>query len=130
MDEEMENAVKKALKLQEKDQQLKALEKETKALRKELLATLLKNGWKSLDLEEKMKLTLVEYTKESVSQEGIAKIKELLPERDIATVVQTKEFVNSEGIKHLKVLLTETQLAMVVDLSPTQYVKLTDREAK
>ncbi|MHC4750695.1 MAG: hypothetical protein ACYTFW_12565 [Planctomycetota bacterium] len=127
MDKKTKEIVTKALKLHEKNSQLKKLEKEVKVLREEILEEMTREDWKSIDLPGTMKLTLVEFIKEAVGSGGIDKIKTLLPERDAQTIVKTKEFVDKEGIKHLRALLSDVQLAEVIEQSPVRYVKITDR---
>ena len=128
MDPTHEDIVKKCLKLQEKEQEKKKLEAKCKLLREEIMTTMQRERWTAVDLPGQLRVSLVEYTKESVSTRGIEKLKKLLTPEDIARIIITKESVDKEGLKHVKALLDEEALLEVIDLSPRSHITFTDRD--
>ena len=116
--------------LKAKERELDNLKNETDNLKKSLLGRMTSWGVKSIDLPGDMKVTKVEYIKESIPDKEVPRVKELLPENERLVIIKTKEYIDAKGIELLKGRLTEAQMLEVLSLTPVVYLKFTDREGK
>jgi len=130
--EKIDAIVELCLDLQTREQSLEKMKTEVKELRSNILDAM-ESGIDGevidfVDLPEMLRVSIVEYVRESVSTEAIPQIKELITDEQQVVIIKTKEFVDKGGIKLLRGLLSETQVLEVLSLSPVKYIKFTDRE--
>jgi len=121
------------LKLQREERALDEKKTEVKEIRDSIIDEM-KNGFDDpvafVDLPDMLRVTLVEYVKESVNTKNIPEIKEMLNPVQQAAVIKTKEVVDADGIKFMKTVLDEEQLGNILSLSPVCYIKFMDRKKK
>lgn len=124
----LEDLVELCLDLQTQERELEVKKSEVSKTRDKIIDMMKQEDYKFVDLPEMLRVTLVEFVKESVDAKSVQAVKELLNEAQRATVIKTKEFIDKDGIKHLKGILSDEVLAEVLTMSPVTYIQFRDRE--
>jgi hypothetical protein len=127
----IDDIVQLCLDLQREENALEEKRIEVKEIRDNIIDKM-KHGFDNpvtfVDLPEMLRVTLVEYVKESVSSENIPEVKQMLNPAQQAAVIKTKEVIDKDGIAFLKTTLSEEELGNILSLSPVCFIQFRDRE--
>ncbi len=112
--------------LLQRERELDTVQREVKKLRSSIETEMQRLGWTTVDLGD-VRVTRVVSTKMTVDDEGVGRLKTMLPPDLVPEIILTREYVDRSGIERLKTSLTPEQFAQVVTTTVSSHIIVKDR---